>query len=351
MRALSASEAISPAIDRTKSVLFQPFQKGTSWKLAATAYLAVMGNIFFPSHLAVFGMPHQSGAAGAGFFFIALLVGVVFTIVYLLLFYVGARLQFVRFEFVLTGAKMIAPLWRKYGVCTWRWIGLKAVLSAVFLVVGAAPLFASLRFLVTHMPLPGQPPAPEFMRSFFVAYAGLMIAIFALLLCTSLLNDFVLPPIALENVPVSEGLRRFFELFRREPGQLIAYIFFKIILAIAAVVAMEIAIILLELIVAIPLGIAAFLGWLLLHSMGPVGQILMVAGGIVLILLFVAALFYITVGLCGCFVVFFQAYAIYFLGGRYPMLGDLLMPVPSAPQSTATVIPPDLPPPAPEPAQ
>ena len=351
MRVLSASEAISPAIDRTRSVLFQPFQKGRSWKLAATAYLAVMGNMFLPTNLAFLGMPRQPGFPGAGFFFFFLLFGVVSTIASLLLFYVGARLQFVRFDIVLTGSKMIAPLWRKYGFCTWRWIGLKIALSALFAVVCGAPLFASFRFLMTHIAVPGQPPSPEFMRSFALAYAGLMIAVFALLLCTSLLNDFVLPPIALENVPVTEGLRRFFELFRSEPGQLIAYIFFKVILAVAAVVAMEIAIILVELIAAIPLGIVAFLGWLLLHSFGPIGQILMVAGGVVLLLLFVAVMFYATIGCCGCFVVFFQAYAIYFLGGRYPMLGDLLAPVPSGFPMATPDSPPDLPPPAAEPAR
>jgi hypothetical protein len=68
MRVLSASEAISPAIDRTRSVLFQPFQKGRSWKLAATAYLAILGNIFLPSNLAFLGMPRQPGFPGAASF-------------------------------------------------------------------------------------------------------------------------------------------------------------------------------------------------------------------------------------------------------------------------------------------
>jgi hypothetical protein len=39
--------------------------------------------------------------------------------------------------------------------------------------------------------------------------------------------------------------------------------------------------------------------------------------------------------------VFFQAYALYFLGGRYPSLGDLLEPVPDL-SGPAFVTPPPL---------
>jgi hypothetical protein len=48
MRTLSATECISPAIERTKLVLFTPFRKGRSWKLSATAYLALCGQMFAP---------------------------------------------------------------------------------------------------------------------------------------------------------------------------------------------------------------------------------------------------------------------------------------------------------------
>jgi hypothetical protein len=352
MRVLSASEAISPAIDRTKAVLFQPFQKGRSWKLAATAYLAVMGNFFLPTHVAILGMPRQPGATGPSLLIFSLVFGLVVTLVMLAIFCIGARLQFVRFDIVVNKAQMIAPLWEKYGFCTWRWIGFKLTLNAIFLIVCGVPLVRGFRFLMTHLPVPGQPPPPEFMRGFFMAYAGMMLAFFTLMLVVSLFNDFVLPPIALEHVTVSEGLRRFVELIRREPGNVISYIFFKVILGVAAAVAMEIAILIVEFIAMIPLGIIGFGGYFLLHSLGPIGQVLLVAGGVVLLLIFLVFLFYSTILFSGCFVVFFQAYAMYFLGGRYPMLGDLLEPIPSGFTFASPVPPgppPDLPP-APTPA-
>lgn len=344
MRTLSASEAISPAIDRTKAILFQPFQKGRSWKLAATAYLAVMGNFFLPTHLTFFLGTRRPGVPGAGFLIFYVVFGVVITLVMFAIFYIGARLQFARLDIVVNKAQMVAPLWKKYGRCTWRWIGFKLALSIIFLIVCGVPLIHGFRFLMTHLPTPGQPPPPEFMRGFFMAYAGMMLAFFALMLVVSLFNDFVLPSVALENVSVSEGLRRFVELIRSEPGQIISYIFFKAILGIAAAVAMEIAILIVEFIAMIPLGIIGLLGYFVLHSLGPIGQVLLVAGGVVLLLVFLVLLLYTTIFFSGCFVVFFEAYAVYFLGGRYPMLGDLLEPAPSGFTFATPVPPPDLPP-------
>jgi len=91
-------------------------------------------------------------------------------------------------------------------------------------------------------------------------------------------------------------------------------------------IAMEIGILVTEFILAIPLLLVGFLGWLLLHHLGPAGHILMATGVVVLVLAFAAILVYVTIGFIGAVVLFFQAYALYFLAGRYPMLGDQLDP-------------------------
>jgi hypothetical protein len=233
----------------------------------------------------------------------------------------------VLFDIVLSKSKMVAPLWRKYGLCTWRWIGLKLGLSLLVILVSAVPLVSSFRYLITHAPpLPGQPPSPEFMSSFFLIYGVFVLMIGGLMLCSSLLNDFMLPSIALENASLTEAARRFFALVKAEPGEMAVYTIFKIVIAIAGGIAMEFLIIVVELIVAIPLGLIALLGWFLLHSLGPAGQVLLFAGGVVLFLIFFAFIFYVTIGFAGCVIIFFQAYSMYFLGGRYPLLGDLLEP-------------------------
>lgn len=341
MRVLSATEAITPAIDRTKAVLFQPFKKGTSWKLAATAYLAVMGSIFLPTPLAFLGVPGRPRVVGAMLLLAA--VGVGLSGLMFLFFYVGARMQFVLFDLVLTRSRTISPLWKKYGFCTGRWIGLKLLLSAVSIAACVIPLVSSFRYLTTNLSmLPGQPPSPQLVRGFLLTYAIIMLAIFFVMLCSSLLNDFVLPPIALENASLGEAMRRFGRLLKTEPGQVVHYIVLKAILVVAAGIALEIGIIVAELVAAIPLGLIALLGWFVLHSQGSVGHALLIAGDIVLFLTFVVFLIYMSIGITGCIVVFFQAYSLYFLGGRYPALGDLLEPPPAG--FVATAPPPEPPP-------
>ena len=48
MRILSATEAVSPAVERTKLVLFTPFRVGRSWKLAMTGYLGYASVLYLP---------------------------------------------------------------------------------------------------------------------------------------------------------------------------------------------------------------------------------------------------------------------------------------------------------------
>ena len=330
MRPLSASEAITPAFQRTKAVLFQPFQIGRSWKLAATAYLAVMGSMFVPTPLvALFHHPHGSRLGAALFQAILPLVILFACALMFVFFYIGARLQFVRFDIVLRVAKRRSrPSGRRYAPFTWRWIGIKLALSALFLVLLGAPLaFVLPRALAQLQITPGQRPAPGLFLDLFLLEAIFWLALFALMFSSSLLDDFLLPSIALEGVSLREAFRRFDALLRSEPGALLFYAFFKAVLALACGIAMEIGIVVTECILAIPLLLVGFLGWLMLHTTSvPPGHLLMATGVVLLGLAFAAILTYVTTGFIGAFVLFLQAYALYFLAGRYPMLGD---PAPS----------------------
>ncbi len=328
MRILSASEAINPAINRTKAVLFQPFQWGRSWKLAATAYLSVMGAFFLPTPLFTLGSFSSASGMGLPAAFLSLGAGILFSALMFLFFYVGARLEFVLFDIVLLNEKFVAPSWRRHSHQAWRWIGFKVLFSVVVAVVCGPLFFITVRNLVQHFPttVPGEPPPPEFIGNLFLFYALIGFPLALALLCSSLLTNFVLPSIALENTAAREGLRRFFALFRTEPGPVALYVILKIALSIAAFVAMEAAILIVEFIAAIPLGLIALLGWFLLRSAGDAGHLMMLTGAILLLALFGAFLFYCGMLVMGSIHVFLQAYALYFLGGRYPLLGDMLEP-------------------------
>ena len=170
------------------------------------------------------------------------------------------------------------------------------------------------------------------------------------ILSSSLLTNFVLPSIALENTTAREAMRRFGELIRVEPGAVALFAILKVVLGVAAVIAAEMLSILAVLILCIPLGLVAFLGGLLLRSAGDAGHLMMIAGGILLAIVGGIMMFYAVIFAMGCIHVFFQAYALYFLGGRYPLLGDMLEPPlpgfgypnppPSAPSAPSGWLPP-----------
>jgi hypothetical protein len=86
-------------------------------------------------------------------------------------------------------------------------------------------------------------------------------------------------------------------------------------------------------------GLTAFVGWLVLHGAGPTGKLLMVAGAVILGLGFLVVVFYATILVLGYLLLLLDTYAIYFLGGRYPMLGNLLEPGPGAPFTPPPVFP------------
>ena len=119
MRPLSASEAIGPAIERTRQVLAGPFRWRTFLKLTAVAFFAEIGGGFGLSGPGRIGnMPGVPAAAQAVIVAMAITISIVFFLIGLILLYVGSRLQLVLLEVVATRQTTIAPLWRRYGRLT-----------------------------------------------------------------------------------------------------------------------------------------------------------------------------------------------------------------------------------------
>jgi len=65
----------------------------------------------------------------------------------------------------------------------------------------------------------------------------------------------------------------------------------------------------------------------------------MIAGAVVLGLCFYAVIVYLSLGTVGYLMALLNAYAIYFLGGRYPLLGSMLEPGPGHPFTPPPVFP------------
>jgi hypothetical protein len=329
MRTLSAVDAISPAIDLTKALLAQPFRPGRSWKLAMTAYLSAMGIAFVPIPLALLAIPNPGGTEGRTFTLMLALAGVASTAVLLAMFYLGSRLQFVLFGMVAERGQFVAPLWRKYRSGTWGWMGLKLALSLAVCALFGVPMYSAVKSLIPMFSnLQGQPPTPEFLGRFLLVYALILAPMLLLMLCSSLLSDFVLPSIALEGVSVGEALRRWMKLMKAEPGAMAVYLLMKIVLAIAAMMALQMATLAAEIVSGIVFGLIALAGWGVLHFAGTLGSPLMIAGAVLLGILFWLFVMYVVTGCMGAVYIFLQTYASYFLGGRYPLLGNMLPSLP-----------------------
>jgi hypothetical protein len=350
MRPLSATECISPAIERTRLVLFSPFRKGRTWKLSATAYFYCGGTLYFPApiiYLAFIPLAHRAG----GMLAVTILCAAVLplTAFFTWIFHLCSRLQFAFFDIVVNRGEFVAPAWRKYRFPALRWTGVKVLAGTILTLVCAAPIVAYIRHIIPLLGelatiRPDQPPPVKFIAAFYGGYAIVMLIFGLLFLISSLLADFILPSLALENTGLKEAFRRMAQLIRREPGEFAVFVLLKIGLGLAAymgsIFVWEIVFLLASLIVG---GVVFGVGFLL-HLAGVPQILLIVIGIFIAVVWYVFALLYSMVLAIGPGFTFLEAYSLYFLGGRYPMLGDLLD------QSTPPPIPAGYPAAAPYPS-
>jgi hypothetical protein len=330
MRPLSATEAISPAIERAKDILTRPFRWRTFLKLAAVAFFAEIGGGYSGGggNSSSSSTTHSSSMFAAALkpemVAILVIVGVLFLIVGLILFYVSSRLQLVLVELVATRQTIITPMWRRYSGLTWRWIGLKLLyfftVLLLTLILAGPFLFYAARggFSSFH---------PSLFTILLLIVGGLCLLL-VLVVIYLLLRDFVVPYFALEDLSISDALERLRSLVAAEPGQVALYLVLRVVLGIAIAIAGEIAALLILLISLIPFAIVGGILWFALHSLGTAGTVILIACAVVGGLVLFCWMLCVGIALFGPIFMFFQAYALYFLGGYYPLLGNLLEPPP-----------------------
>ena len=344
MPPLSASDCISPAFSRTSLILFSPFMKGRTWKLCATGYLATAGNLFLPFPLVYLMFLPAAEHAGKPFAVALITACIAFTALFLFLFVLFSRLQFTFFEVVLNREQFIAPLWRKHRSIYAAWTWLKVIAGFAITAAFVLPIAAYGRRLVELIHSmsalkPDQMPPPEFFITFYGGFFGVYAIFILLFFLGSLGYDFVVPSLALESVPLSEACRRFARLVRAEPGQFALYCLLKIVLGFVGYMALNIALQIVMFLVFVVVGILALLIGFLLHLAGVPTAVLIGLAIALGIVLFLVLLVYVMVLGLGALLTFFESYSLYFLSGRYPLLGELL----------ARSTPPPQPPPVPQP--
>lgn len=327
MRRLNAIDAIGPAWDHTQALMYAPRRWKLMVKLGAVAFFAQMGgcNSSFNGPNRALGRIHHPLMAMS----LLVVIGVVALAIFLVTFYVSSRLQFVLFEIVLRRDTWVAPIWRRYGAATWRWIGLK-LLFFVAALVCMAPLLVPIVLYFVRIAHSGKSQS-DLGISFgylFLLFGLLFLVAIAIAGVYVVLESFGLPSMALEATPLGETVRRVWGLLKAEPWQVIGYVLMRFLLNFAGAIGCEIVLVIAGLVLAVPLGGGAFILWLTLKSASLAGHLVMVAGWVVLAIIFVVLIFIGAMILLGGLMVFLQAYALYFLGGRYRLVGEYLEPEP-----------------------
>jgi len=347
---LSAVNVISPAFERMKRQLFQPFRLSQWFRLAVVGLLAgemgggggIGGK--FPSGPSASEGPILQGnnlPFGGGILFIAMigliaLVALVFVIV---LIYVSSRMRFVLFDSVLAGECRIREFWRRRGDLAFRYF-VWQILFALCVLIGIALLFAfpiGLAFAMGWFSSPRDHVLPLVLGGIVLVLAFLA-SIFVTGVVAVLVKDFVVPQMVFDNVSVGEGWRRLWTMMKLEKGGYAGYVGMKIVLAFSAAIILGIAAVIVFLVLLIPVGGVGAITVLAGRAAGLTWNpltiaIAIVVGGIILVaIILIAALISVPA------IVFFPAYSIHFFAERYPALHAALFPPPSPPDTGSAAL-------------
>ncbi|HSS97367.1 MAG TPA: hypothetical protein VLK33_10065 [Terriglobales bacterium] len=364
---LSATEAVSPAIEHAKTQLFQPFRFGQWIRLAVVGFLAAElssgGGCNAPSgfpnsqrrgnsgsapeveaaihKLAAFWHAHAGLIVGviAGAIIFLFLLGVLFT-------YINSRMRFVLFDSIIAKECHIREYWSRRAAPAWRFFIWQLLFSLFGLMVTVILIGVPLAIVWSAgwLRKSGDHVLPLVLGGLFVFVVFLVFGICAAIVRV-IAKDFVVPYMAVEGLTVMEGWRRVWNGIKSEKGGYAGYIGMKIVLTIAAGIIFGIIGIIALIIIAIPLfiigvmvGIGAAGAGLTWNAFTITLLIIVVVVGVIALMFFFALIGVPTT-------VFFPAYSIHFLASRYPKLDALLHPAPPAPPQPPPPVPPQMPPP------
>jgi hypothetical protein len=352
MPRLSAVEAVNPAFERLKAMLFRPFRVKTWLKVGFIGWLAAAGaasgnfNMQLPSTPGQ--MPRASGKSvedvfrslhlGDHLVLIAVLIaiGVAFSVAFIYLF---CRFRFILFDSVLFADPNIERGWSRYGRQAHRYLGFWLIYTffawgAMILIV-VLPLWRAYKHGIFQ--------SDDFLAALFRLLVpivlGMLLFAVASAIITSLANDFIVPMLALDDLPVGRAWRELKAAILAEPGAWAAYLGMKLALAIGAGIITSMAAVavgmICVLVLLIPGIVLALVIGAVAKAMGPVGLVLGIVAACLGVLVLIALFF--TLGLMAAAPnsVFFTAYSFYFFGGRYPKLGSMLWP-----EAPPSVMPP-----------
>jgi hypothetical protein len=343
---LSAIDAISPAFDRARRQLFQPFRLAF-W--ARMGFIALASGEFYsssswsgmrftlPSARRHFGYAFLDGVRPHWDYLKRylpwiILAGLLMLVAMVLWMYTSSVFRFILFDSVLTDRCVIKAQWRQ-----WRSLGRRfflwrvclglGVAAAIGLLVGAGALavvtsgaFKNPRQHIALLVLGG---LAAFMLLTCLIILVALIALFA--------RDFVVPVMALENVGIIGAWRRVIALLSADKKGYLGYVLMRVVLVVGCTILFGILTLIAVLLFVIPLSIAGAGIFFFARSAGLLMSFPAIAAGVVLAVLAMTFIFYVSALISAPAMMFFQAYVIHFLGSRYRALGDRISTPPTPP--------------------
>ncbi len=344
---LTAVQAMTPAFERTKRQLFQPFRFSIWWRLALTSLLAgEMGSGGNFGNSGNWNIPTEHTNKGKDFVlmtappwgdwrtYIPVIVALVLfaTVLIVMFMYIASVFRFILFDSVLRERMRIREGWRRWQECGGRFflwqIGFAALMLALLGLLVGLPLLAAWRNgLFSHA---DQHVGTLILGGLLLFFLVLIVALSGTLVAV-LTKDFVVPLMALEDLTATEAWRRLLPMLKSEKGPYAGYIGMKIVAAIASGIIFGIPSLIAAVVVLIPLVIVGIAVGAAAVALGiawnPLTIVLAVLVGAALLF----GLFFVMAMVSVPSVVFFQFYTLHFFGARYARLGAILSPAPPAP--------------------
>jgi hypothetical protein len=334
---LSASDSVGPALHHTQLQLFRPFRLGQWTRLALVGLFAgelSSGkgcNFPGPSHTGSghhpwgTGIPHNWAVLGP----IILLLTFIVPVIVLLFMYLNSRMRFVLFDSIVAKRCEVGRYWQQrsgpaFQYFVWQLIVALIVFAGIGLLLGVPVLGA---LLLGWIKAPHDHIAAIVLTGLVVFFAFAVWLLVAIVVHV-FTKDFVVPQMALENISAFEGWRRLWGLLRTEKGSYARYAVLKVVMTIAAGIAVSILAAIVIVLLLIPFGGLGVLTVIFGKAAGLTWDVFTITAAVVAGSIFLLVLFYVVSLISVPVIVFFPAYSIYFFASRYPQLATLLYPAP-----------------------
>jgi len=339
MRAISAADSVSPAIQRTRDFLFRPFSWGTYLKLGLVAVLTEGFTSNLNSHKptpssqpSVHG-PVLNSLRDIPNEWIAGIVAAVLLVIVVVLFiaWLITRLRFAYFHCLVHNTREIRPGWHLYRDRAARFFWMNIAVGVCFfalVVLIALPFVSGLMRLVHDTPPGGQPDWMAVLSLVLPLIPIVLVLAIAAYLADVILRDFMLPHYALEGATAGEAWAQVWARISAEKAQFLAYVLLRLVLPAIAMIALFIVLILPGIFLVGSLGGIEY-G---IHSAFADATGVNKAIEIIFMAFFglVGVGFGLLASIClaGPIATASREYALVFYGGRYQAMGDLLYPPP-----------------------